>query len=548
MISLIKDWRRRVGRARLRKLAIATKKLYSSPHPFEPVRQINKLQRALPLSLPSVVKLLVPTDLRDDAGLRVQEILYAEATSNWMQEAILTWADSHHKLGILYPPGLTSAWNGAINKPHNLFLFLLFVAMRFKTGIQRYWELCKLAFSGPQAPQQPYVIALNTPAGTSRYADQGGILPWLKHQAPFCSEVKNIWVNSRFLSAEDHEQHPEWVDNHSTPFPRIEGIGQRIGFYLHGGSLIILSGLLSILGAWQAAALLSDLVGLAYFKRAFRNTKLIGVASFLGDMPNRFLWICYAEKKGITTPLIYFASSYTLFHYGPEPVDDDLVSPVLLMNHWKKNWHQTQDVSTFFTEILRTVPCSQGKRQHTIVGAFDMIHNGQDLTSLPKRSVAIFDIEPSGPLTRLSMAGYIYVGSEDSKLLLFWQCLAELAEELELVLVHKVKRRSAIKEQSYYFNFFENLKNKGRYVVLNPDVGVQHLLEAVPASVCLPFTSVCDVAKEVKQPSIYFDCLGVMPNPEIHAMGSLVAQGKDVLRAWLLEQYGPVKDINAKST
>ena len=537
MISIVRKWRRRVAFNRLRKLAKATTALYNSQTPFEPLKQVNQMQRAFQLTLPFYVRWIIPKNIRSDGGLRLQEIIHGHSSATWVQESIMASGDESHQAGIIAPPSLFSKWWGPVDKKRSWFLFLFFIFRSFITGIKRYCQLCAHSILGPKSMQHPYVIAFSIPEGSYRFAEKGGILKWLKEQAPFNRNVKKIWVCSKFQNEYDIPQHPSWVVNCTVPFPRIEGFFNRAGFVLYGGSFVLLSILLSIFGAWQAAILLADLLDAAYFRR-INKTYLIGVASFLGDMPNRYLWICEAEYSGVLTPLIYFASSYTPFSYKSVEVSEDIMIHELLANHWILNWHHTQKVADGFSQLLENIPISKGMRSHNNVGAFDMVSDGKTLSSLPKRSLAIFDVEPCYSPTREVRHGYIELCYQESKILLFWKELNELAEDLDLVLVHKVKRRSPSTKFTRYLDLLKKLKLEGRYMQLSPDTSVMLLLKKTSASVSLPFTSVCDIAQELKRPAIYFDSVGTIPNPERHSYGTPVAQGKEELKEWLIKQFG----------
>lgn len=537
MIAAVRQWRKQIALDRLKAISKATSLLYAAPHPFQPLRRVNALQCALPVQLPRWMRLIVPACLFDDGALRLREVLYGNAISNWVQESILLWADDTHRASLLLPPQYLHAWGGPVARLRSVRLFVFFLANQLQAGLRRFSQLSDYAASGPGAPDIPYVVALKTPAGCVHLADHGGVLPWLKSEAAFGNSVERVWVSSPFLSQQDCTDHPAWVQVADLPFPRLSSVFDRAVFRIHAVWLIAVTIFVGSLGGWQAAVLLTDLLDAAYVRRIQGRVPLIGVASFLGDMSNRYLWICQLEQIGVLAPLIHYASSYTPFHYGSGIVEPDIVPHELLAHHWVRNWYQTQQVAEKFAAYLARTPVTHGKRIHQNVGAFDMIDNGMELSWMPPRALVVFDVEPSRRLTLLTRAGYIFAGNDERRVLVFWQNLADLANELDLVLVHKIKRRPSARIPSQYRSLLHMLKSGGRYVDVSPDTGVMRLLQTAKASVSLPFTSVCDVALSLGRPATYVDFTGTIQNPEQHAMGSPVAQSKSELRSWLKKHY-----------
>ena len=517
LLRRVRRWRRKLALSKMRKLHKATRKLYAAPHPFTPLLKVNKLQRSLNTVLPQSLNWIVPKKLRNDAALRLQEIIYGHGFSSWVQSSIIQWEDDSYRAALVCPLRHLKAWNGPVDYIVSIRLFGALVVTSLLRGARRALVLFFAASNGYDPIADRHIIALNVPMGSVRDAGRGGVLAWLKSGSPFSEDQMRIHVTDTFLTKEERSPEFDWISVSAEAFPRIGGRGHRLAFYCHSVVLVVKALVLTLVGRWQAALLLSDLLEADYFCRTLPGSQLSGVATFIGDMPNRKLWICLAELEGLQTPLIYYASSYSLFSHKNEPVPDEIVMHELLANHWRENWYQTDMVAKSFEIALHEVPIAHGARIHKNIGAFDMVDGGLDLSKITDRSLAVFDIEPSAQPCRLSMHGYIVTVNNHEIILDFWAKLAQLADELDLTLVHKVKRRPSARLPSGYTRLLADIERRGRYHSLSADTGVARLLENTSASVALPFTSICDVASSLNRPSIYADFEGRIVEADKHS-------------------------------
>jgi polysaccharide biosynthesis PFTS motif protein len=175
-----------------------------------------------------------------------------------------------------------------------------------------------------------------------------------------------------------------------------------------------------------------------------------------------------------------------------------------------------------------------------IVGAFDVVDDNGQLPSFGRRSIGVFDIEPTASTFRWTMAGYILPGFTEVRIVQFWEHLLAAAKAHDLVLVHKPKRAANLRQEWRYRTLLAEAAREGRYVELPPETGPVRLLANLPASIILPFTSVGDLAFATGVKAAFLDPEGSIAHPENHAGGMRVVSGDAELNAWLASIFGTV--------
>jgi len=522
----------RVSRYRhIRKLAHATKALHVSKEPFAPYKTINRLQRAFSTKLPYIpfLSLVVPYNLNEAAASRIRNLFMWEGNSHNVQEAIICWNDSNYKAKVLLPPYLWNEWNGnnrEIRKTRSMILFLQYLRYRFKAGIIRFKDLIILARKGISAEINPYCVVMNVDDTVVESARWGGFLQWIKNSKLLPAQTKKIWISSHLLK-DRNVTTVDWLDIKDEPFPSLSSNILILKYFIDSIIIILFSVFAVTFGRWQIIVLLSDLLEQRYFKLLDDSQLPCMYIYLLGDMPNRPLWTWYAEERGCTTPLVFYASSYSLFSYNNSSVGLSVIDPSLLENNWNNCWFQTQsavDLVSYYSD----------RSFHAkVVGAFDMVDGNIDLTRIPKRALAVFDVEPTAQLLRQSAHGYICPQLAEKFVCIFWEKLAEIAIKLNFVLIHKPKRPAMHFKEYRYTNLLKKLEKEGIYIAVPTNTSIYKLMQTVVASVILPFTSVGDIAMDMDMNAIYFDPLGGIENSESHSSGCKVAKGQSQLHGWL---------------
>jgi hypothetical protein len=477
------------------------------------------------------MRLLIPRALMQAAGLRARQIVTANANAIHVQEAMLRWASPNHRARICVPGSAWPAWPGEVARLRSASLFAMFLIGRFLRGVRRVGELARYRQS--QCPQRPFVVAVNVPSNAIDCASHGGILFWLRHSAPLPARIADIVVASDFVKPSAAGA-PPGVLISEEPFAPLRSLRAQFEFALCGYLTACGAAVLGLLGYWQALALLQDIVEGQYVRRIDRRDLASVYAFFLGDMARRPLWTIVANARGSRTPLIFYASSYSLFAYDGVQVEQSIRNPVVLMNIWDECWFQTEAAASAIRSL------SDRTFSEHIVGAFDVVDDDGPLPSFGRRRIGVFDIEPTARALRWTMAGYILPGFTEARILQFWEHLLGAAKTHDLVLVHKPKRAANLRREWRYRILLAEAAREGRYVELSPETGPVRLLASLPASIILPFTSVGDLALATGVKAAFLDPEGTIAYSEAHAGGLHVISGDDELNSWLAGIFGVV--------
>lgn len=526
-LSLIARRRRAARFASLRALARATRSLYASSESFAPYRTVNTVQRAVGRDLPAALYLFVPAKLRAAAGKRAAQAVLASAQAQLVREAILSWHSPLHRAVLPVPPAVWGAWprgRAAIDYGRSIFSFTVLLALFWLAGLRRYIQLARHMRASSRLPERPYIAVMNVSIDVVNCAAKGGLLNWLRNERCLEDDAAVVAVTSRPANGSE----PAWLNLCDEMLPPIGRISPA--FLLSGIAALALTPLLALFGFWQGLALLPDLIELQYVRQV-NDQKLARTYLFLlGDQTRRPLWTFDVASRGQCTALLFYASSYLLFEYGAK-VPEDIRHPSLLLNIWDECWFQTENARTDIA------PALQPETVCKVVGAFDMVDSGNPLPSLPARAVAVYDVEPTASMLRLSQAGYILPTLTEEIIVKFWIGFAEAARALDFVIVHKPKRYGQLRHEWRYRQLLSSLEAEGRLVSLPPEFGPMRLMRQVVASVILPFTSVGDLAVGSGSKAFYFDSLGSIPQPEKYAGGTPVATGLPALTASLGECF-----------
>lgn len=486
-----------------------------------------------------MVRMFVPTGLDQVAAERVRALIIGGAYAHNVSEAILAGAEPERAARLCLPPARWQAWSDGrqpVAAAGSIWLFALFVFGRLRLALRDFLVLWRNARNGLAAPSGSYCVAMKVAPLTVASAKTGGFLPWLLRAAPFRKRPQTIWVLPQVAVQAVIAGNEFKVVG--VPFPKLENLGPRLRFAWETVALFAVSALAMLCGRWQLAVLLPDLISCRYLARMDDKVLPEAFVFTINDLADRPLWSWLAEQRGCEVPIVFYASSYSLFGYGIEPVRD-IQHPSLLEGNWSTGWYQAEPASRMLRAWGDRTP---GRR---VVGGFDMFDDGCQLPQLPDRWIAVFDTEPVAQISRLAERGYICPFLEEDVVVSFWEELGRIAKDLGLVLVHKPKRPHAHMREVRYRRILARLQAEGCYVPLPTGFGPMRLVEKAPASVLLPFTSVGDIVSAVHGKTMYFDVFGTIRDPEAYPTGLEVAATPQALRAWLTLQLGTPESSTA---
>jgi len=528
---LIRRWWRRRMYKRDKNLLAAVKALYAGPNSYASYMDLNHLQRNWKPKAPPRLSAMATGMSADVLDARVRNLVLNESQAFLLQESMLARAGLRGRGFIPLPSAARKVWDpsGGLSQTSSALRFLLMLVGFLRRVQVRARDLLELAGSGITPPTGPYVVLMNLAASQAPDTPSDcGIVSWLTKASPLAGRFETVWFSGRFVLA--NRVVSKTLSLLRNPFPSLGPQATAFGPYFRKALAAAFLDLLC--GHWAAAILLLDVIELGYFRLLPPKARAQAYIFTLGDQASRPLWTWAAEQDGAITPLVYYASSYNLFAYGEAPVPPDLRHPALIPNQWGELWFQSNGARDLFLSLL------EGPRSAKVVGGFDLIDAGLPLSELPTRAVAVFDVEPTGQLLRTAQAGYLVPHLSEDPVLAFWRCLFDVAQELDIILVHKPKRPNPLVREGRYLALIREMIKAGRYIEVDSRIGPLRLIQALPASVALPFTSVGDLVDPITQRVAYLDSAGTIAAPEVHACGTLVLVGRNELLDWLRTRLG----------
>ena len=156
-----------------------------------------------------------------------------------------------------------------------------------------------------------------------------------------------------------------------------------------------------------------------------------------------------------------------------------------------------------------------------------------DTTNLTKKFIVIFDIVPE----RFSYNFFIsYSIIKPKHIINFQNDILKIASELNVVVLHKIKRRRSdtIVSKSYIKNIL-NLKKFNNYKQINENQSIETLVKKSKGVISFPYTSTSLIAKYMKIPAIYYDSSKYLIDIEerIQSHGVKIINNIEELRVWM---------------
>lgn len=237
----------------------------------------------------------------------------------------------------------------------------------------------------------------------------------------------------------------------------------------------------------------------------------------------RPLWTYEAKEKG-SRILLYFYSTAEVFKlpqgYEPDNIELGAMNwPLYLV------WDKYQE------NLIRRAVGDDVRIE--VVGPIWFQSSAIELPELPKKSVAVFDIQPhrgSAHFAFSTMADLYGGRNVENKFLLD---IHSALHERGGTMVHKRKRHIGKRLNPSYAALIGRLSQKSGVIAIEPDTSAIRVIESCQAVISMPFTATALLGIEQGKPSIYYDPLGVIQKDDRAAHGVKILSGPKELRGWL---------------
>lgn len=220
---------------------------------------------------------------------------------------------------------------------------------------------------------------------------------------------------------------------------------------------------------------------------------------FHNSNPRRPLWTYETEKKGAKATLYFYSTNNEFFKknngYRPPP------------SFWRSmNWTRYLVWNNSQKEFLKRTGVASKKIK--VVGPIWFADSGEPLPELPKKTIAVFDIQPRRMLSyvQLGLPQEYYIPEIAIQ---FLYDIQETARQYGWTVAWKEKRRlrpCQQKEIDPKYNFFVNQLVKEKKIVSIPaDTSPIRLIQKSPMVISAVFTSTGILAKHFNKKSYFYD-------------------------------------------
>jgi polysaccharide biosynthesis PFTS motif protein len=170
-----------------------------------------------------------------------------------------------------------------------------------------------------------------------------------------------------------------------------------------------------------------------------------------------------------------------------------------------------------------------------ITGPIWFTDNCEQVNKLKKPFIAIFDIPPHRKYFHFGISTLTdYFESNDAVHSRFLQDIVLCATELNILVVHKVKRDIGIRSVKSYTRLLRRLSINDTYSTVSPNISPIKLIDKSIAVISMPFTSTAIYGRHRNKPSIYYDPVNWIRQIDIGAHNIPIITGKEKLKLWLI--------------
>ncbi len=303
--------------------------------------------------------------------------------------------------------------------------------------------------------------------------------------------------------------------------PQLYGI-KAISYIFWSLYLILHSFLLLLINPYPGI-LLSETTKLIRVKLASRDQLAKDYLFHNSGILYRPLWTYEAELKKSRIILYFYATNIESFKskdgYRVTWPYHLITWPHLLV--WDKYQANFMNRFDHYSPIIEEV------------GVIWFSSKDPEISSPPKNSIAVFDVQPVRSSFYMSLGASIefYVPSVANQ---FLSDIQEVTSQNNLIMLHKRKRELSPKlEHKQYTHNLQKLQKTDNYIEIDPDIDAIALVENTFSCISMPFTSTAHIAKSEGKPSVYYDPSGLIQKDDSAAHGIPLLTGISELKEWM---------------
>ena len=497
-------------------------KCLRNDHQLDLVAQLVDILTKTELKKVSVSRTLVSSNSLFDIELSARQYLTVRLLSLSFNKAILHSIGSNKALRHPLPREWRNALTEQNIQVNHFACSLLWVGYTIMLWGNGVFEGVKSVYSlirsqSTTLGSYAYFQGLNENNISSRKEDHNIINWYLKWK----NKSKNIDAICHSVKGIPKFRHQNLSISYIEGLPQING--SKGIYYIFWLVYLILHSALLLLFNPYPGVLLSEMVKLVRVKLADKNQLAKDYIFHNSGIFYRPLWTYEAEAKKSRIILYFYGTNIENFKskngYRVTGPYHFITWPYLLV------WNKYQ--ANFINRLNHYSPILEE------VGVIWFSSNNVEISSLPKNSISVFDVQPVRSSFRKVLGASIefYVPSVANQ---FLSDIQEVTDQNNLIMIHKRKRQISHKLlHKKYIHDLEKLQKKENYIEIDSDVDASTLIQKTHSCISMPFTSTAHIAQSEGRPSVYYDPSGLIQKDDRAAHGIPILTGISELKEWV---------------
>jgi polysaccharide biosynthesis PFTS motif protein len=335
----------------------------------------------------------------------------------------------------------------------------------------------------------------------------------INNNANILHDVKNVYYPCEYMNSS--------LAYSSNPCLNLNGFTNRLYFVLWLFRAVFISITDLIFGKWHHAFILSEAIKAKVIRL---NTNLANdyLIAYSGQSYTP-MWIYDLNERGIKTSC-YFYATFEQPSFNHKWLNSDF-----LLYSWPNSyfWDESQ-----FSKIINS---TRYVKSGDVVGPIWFSDNGESVSNYDKPYIVIFDIPPHRKFFHFGTSTLTDYAEYNNDLYSnFLNDILFCAEQLDILVVHKVKRDIGVRAVKSYTALLKKLSTNKYYKSASPDISPIKLIDKSLGVVSIPFTSTANYGRDRGKPSIFYDPVSWINKNDPAAHDIPIVTGKKNLQEWLI--------------
>lgn len=319
------------------------------------------------------------------------------------------------------------------------------------------------------------------------------------------------------------------------PYQPLNTFRNLVLFLLWGIKAVFLSLLNAARGQWWYALLLAEAAKAKIVQLSDAESLAADYLFHYSSTIYRPMWTYEAESRGSRIISYFYSTSEQVkMPYGYESLRYEWGAaswPMYLV------WDEYQEA------LIR--PEIGNHCTIEIVGPIWFATSSKELTGIPIKSIAVFDIQPHRNSAHFGFTTLAeFVEKHPDFQIRFLKDIHEVLSEAGISMVFKRKREIGKNGVKRYIKFVQQLSQSSNVVLADPAISAIRVIEKCRGIISMPFTSTALYLRDQEIPSVYYDPTGWIQKDDRGAHGITILSGIHELRSWVKEVFdeSPVRN------